>query len=158
MVEGYRIPDGHGVFVHESLPNLVCLVQGRWSCYQVQPRSWFTEFSCKQHIKCTKNESQNTTIAINKLKSSKYTSSPQGSPASGDLGVYSSIQTNPSNKSMQTTTNGIIKTPSNNGRRKTSQARWKGFHGRRNGGGFPRRLQTPKEEIDEDLAKSELLP
>ena len=29
---GAQIPDGHGVFVHISLPSLVSLILGQWSC------------------------------------------------------------------------------------------------------------------------------
>ena len=29
---GVQIPNGHGVFVHVSLPNLVSLILGQWSC------------------------------------------------------------------------------------------------------------------------------
>ena len=29
---GTQIPDGHGVFVHVSLPSLVSLILGQWSC------------------------------------------------------------------------------------------------------------------------------
>ena len=29
---GVQIPDGHGVFEHVSLPSLVSLILGQWSC------------------------------------------------------------------------------------------------------------------------------
>ena len=54
---------------------------------------------------------QTSTNAINKTRTSKYTSSPQGSPASGDLGVYSSIQANTRTNLMKTTIKAIKELP-----------------------------------------------
>jgi len=55
MVGGALIPDGHGVFVHGSLPSLMSLTLGQWSCNLVFPKNWYTEFSCIPRHSSTPN-------------------------------------------------------------------------------------------------------